>query len=179
MSADHPRPAGFTLIEITLALAISGLAILGSMLLLDQLDDSARRIAATAARDASDGNGNRLLERLLLDATRTPDSTHALRGDELSLELSTTCDAPAGWREPCRIALTIDQRNDTGTVSVTQPGHPPLHLRAFAGEVEFRYRSIVQSDSAWLRRWTSLSLYPPAIAIANDRDTTVLLVGSR
>ena len=179
MSADRPPRRGFTLIEVSLALAISGLAILGSMLLLDQLDDSNRRIGILASRAASDGNGGRLLERLLLDATAITDSSPALRGDERSVDLSTTCDAPAGWKEPCRISLTIDQRDDSSIVFVALPGESPMRLRAFFRAAEFRYRGIAPSDSAWLRRWTSLSLYPAAIAITNDRDTTVLLVGTR
>lgn len=179
MTADRPRRRGFTLIEVSLALAISGLAILGGMLLLDQLDDSARRIAILASRAASDGNGGRLLQRLLLDATAITDSSLALRGDEHSVQLSTTCDAPAGWKEPCRISLTIDQRNDSSTISAASPGQPPVRLRSLLGDVEFRYRDVTHSDSLWLRRWTSSSLYPPAIAVTNGRDTIVLLVGAR
>lgn len=180
MSVDRPRQRhGFTLTEVSLALAISGLAILGGMLLLDQLDDSARRIAALASRAALDGNGARLLERLVLDAAESADSAHALRGDEHSMELSTTCDAPAGWKEPCRISLAIDQRNDSSILSIALDGRPPMRARALLGPAEFRYRDIARSDSGWVRRWTSVSLYPPAIAITGARDTIVLLVGAR
>lgn len=179
MSVDRPRRQGFTLIEVSLALAISGLAILGSILLLDQLDDSARRIALLSTRSASDGNGVRLLERLLLDAASLTDSAHALRGDEHSVELSTTCVVPGGWKEACRINLTIDQRGDTSIVSGAVPGQPPSRLRAFPRNVEFRYRDVAHPDSAWVQRWTSSSLYPPAIAVTDGRDTTILLVGAR
>jgi prepilin-type N-terminal cleavage/methylation domain-containing protein len=62
------RRSGFTLIELLAALSISGLAMIGGILVLDQITDSTARIVRAGVIAAREGNGPRVLRQLLLDA---------------------------------------------------------------------------------------------------------------
>jgi len=173
-SADR---RGFTLLELTAALSVTGLVMLGGIALLDQLGDSATRITRDAARVARDGNGARLLRRLLVDASTSTDSTKRFRGDERSLELWTRCDAPAGWSEPCRVTLAIDERPDSSILMAELPGAPPLAVRRQAGPAEFRYYNpSTGTDTTWVRQWSSNAVRPVAIGLVVREDTVVLPV---
>ena len=172
----HDRK-GFTLLELVAALSVIGVAMLGGMVLLDQLGDSAGRIARDGALAAREGNGARVLRRVLLDASSSPDSTKRFRGDEHSLELWSMCDVPGGWSESCHVVLAIDERGDSSVVLAELSGGQSLALRRQAGMGEFRYYSPSASDSVWVHHWSSNVTLPVAVGLLARDDTIVFPVG--
>ncbi|HTE45995.1 MAG TPA: type II secretion system protein [Gemmatimonadaceae bacterium] len=167
---------GFTLIEVTTALAIAGLVLVGGIALIDQIGDGASRITEESRRAAREGNGERLMRRLLLDATTTTDSTKRFRGDEHSLELWTTCEHSAGWVEVCRVSLAIDERTDSSVVLGELSTGESFSLRRQAGAAEFRYFNPLGTDTSWVREWSSNVSLPTAVGLLAHGDTTVLPV---
>ena len=107
---------GVTLIEVIIALAISGLAMLGCIMLLDQLNDSQSRITRERAADATAGNGDRLFRRLLIDAHTTTDTAERFRGDEYNASYLSFCDVPSGWPEACLVRLSLDSLRDSSVI---------------------------------------------------------------
>lgn len=168
---------GFTLIEMIAAISIFGLAIGGAIALLDQLGDGTSRIGAESRRVAREGNGARLLARVLMDARTSVDSTKRFRGDENSLELWTLCDVPAGWAEGCRATLSIDQRGDSSALIAGLPTAGAFSVRRQKGAASFRYYN-PQGDTLWARQWSSNLALPIAIGVVAGTDTIVLPVGS-
>jgi hypothetical protein len=166
-----------TLLELVAALAIAGFAILGAILLLDQVDDSTRRITHDAAGDNRDGNGERMLRRLLADAQTTLDTTSRFRGDERSAEFKTLCDTPSGWAEPCHVQLAIDSLGDSSAVMAQFDNGEQYTLRRHAGRVEFRYFDMSVGDSVWRRRWGTSITLPGAIGVIVGFDTLVAPLG--
>lgn len=168
---------GFTLIEIIVALSLIGFAMIGGLALIDQIGDSAGRISQAATLAAREGNGQRLLRRLLLDATPSGDTTKRFRGDAHSMELSTTCEVPAGWTEPCRATLAIDEGKDTSVVLTELSTGESYALRRQPGAVEFRYFNPTPTDTFWVRQWSSNVTLPTAVGlIVGGRDTIVFPV---
>src|SRR4051812_49047399 len=100
------RP-GLTLLEIMVALSISSFAIVGGVVLLHQITDSNQRIVDYRISDAMNGNGARLLRRLLADAHSGTDTSERFHGYEYSASYLTLCDVPSGWPETCRATLMI------------------------------------------------------------------------
>jgi prepilin-type N-terminal cleavage/methylation domain-containing protein len=176
MSRGNPR--GFTLVELLAALTICGLALAGATALLDQLGDGSARIARESLRASREGNGARLLARLLMDASASTDSTQRFRGDGNSLELSTLCDAPGGWREPCRVTLSIDRRGDSSVVLAGLPGNAAPAVLRRAGTASFRYfRPMAGTDTMWVMQWSSNASLPVAMSVVARDDTIILPVG--
>jgi prepilin-type N-terminal cleavage/methylation domain-containing protein len=174
----HHERRGVTLLELLIALSISGFAILGGVMLVDQLTDSEGRIVADRLADANAGNGDRLLRRLLVDARSTADTAHRFRGDEHSANYLTLCDTPSGWPEQCRASLMIDSLVDsTAIVAETDRGEHFV-VRRVAGAATFRYLDLSARDSAWVRRWAVSIVLPGAIAVVVGADTTILPLGS-
>ena len=178
MSARRER-RGVTLIELLVALAIAGLAMLGGVLVLDAVRDSDRRIDAETRRDAVEMNGNRLLRRLLADARQTSDTANRFRGDERNASYLAMCDAPAGWSEPCRVLLSIASSGDSSfVVAQTSPG-AQFQVRRVAGQAVFRYLDPRSSpDSTWVHQWMMSITLPAALAMITPIDTTVFPLGS-
>jgi prepilin-type N-terminal cleavage/methylation domain-containing protein len=165
---------GFTLVELILALSLTGFAMLGGVMLLDQLGDSTNRITREGARVARDGNGERLLGRLLLDATVSTDTTNKFLGNEHSVVFSTTCEVPGGWTEPCRATLAIDTRDDSSAVLAELSTGESHSLRRQPGAAELRYFDpSTGRDTVWVRQWSSNVTLPGAVALVLRGDTAI------
>ena len=176
----HRERRGVTLLELLIALAISGLAMVGGILLLDQVTDSDRRIDTASRRAATVANGDRLLRRLLLDARQPRDTVDRFRGDERNASYPTLCDTPSGWPEPCRALLSISVSGESSAVlAQTAPG-ARFVVRRVRGPAEFRYLDPTPAaDSAWARQWMASVALPAAISLIAAGDTTVFPLGSR
>ena len=170
---------GTTLLELLVALAITGLAMIGGILLLDQVNDSDRRIDTESRRDARDSNGDRLFRRLLLDARQTSDTADRFRGDERNVSYLTLCDTPSGWPEECRVLLSIGARGDSSIIVAETSPFARFEVRRAAGSAVSRYLDPTRArDSAWLQRWTPSIALPAAVALVGVSDTTVFPLGS-
>ncbi|HTJ21346.1 MAG TPA: prepilin-type N-terminal cleavage/methylation domain-containing protein [Gemmatimonadaceae bacterium] len=170
---------GLTLLELVVALSISGLVMLGGVMLLDQVGDSDARIVRESLGDATAGNGDRLLRRLLVDAQSTTDTVHRFRGDERNASYLTRCDRPSGWSEPCRARLSVDSLGDSSAIVVETDRGERFEVRRVAGIGTLRYLSESSDpDSAWVRRWTTSIALPAAIAFIVSPDTTIWPLGS-
>ena len=169
---------GFTLVELLSALALSGLVMIGGLLLLDQLTDSTARIVRRGPMLASDANGLRVLRQLLLDARITADSLDRFRGDERSVELTSLCHRPGGWFESCRASLGTDWRPDSTVIIARFSTGENLELARSPGHAELRYLDLLSTDSSWMRRWALSITMPAALGIVVGRDTLVYSLGS-
>jgi prepilin-type N-terminal cleavage/methylation domain-containing protein len=170
--------SGFTLVELLAALSISGLAMLGGVMLVDQVTDGVARIVRRGRLTASEGNGPRVLRQLLLDARVTADTVDRFRGDERLTEFSTLCRHPGGWTEQCRVAIAIDRRNDTSVVMAAMPSGEKLEVMRRPAGAELRYFDATRGDSAWVQRWALSITMPVAIGVVTGNDTLIYPLGT-
>lgn len=169
---------GFALIELIAALAITGLLMLGGLALLDQVTDGRGRIARDAARITAEGNGQRLLRQLLLDARPPVDSADRFRGDERTMDVATLCQEPGGWLAWCHATLAVDSRGDSSVMVALLSSGEQLELARYAGLATLRYLDLSQPDSAWTLRWAASVTTPPAIGIVTNGDTLIYSIGA-
>src|SRR4051794_32365138 len=128
---------GFTLIEVMIALALSGMVLLGGSMLLVQTTDTRDRIAQQALEGDETYNGARLLRALVRNAQTTTDSTERFTGDARAASFVTECQTPGGWLERCRVQLLIDQRRDNAVVIGELRAGETIALLRFAGVWSF------------------------------------------
>lgn len=171
------KRSGVTLVELLVALAISGFAMLGGIMLLDQVNESSAHINDDGNTDAAAGNSDRLLRKVVADARVTADSNTRFRGDERGADFITLCDRSRGWSEPCRATLLIDSLPDSSAVLIDLGDGVDLSVRRMRGRAQFRYFDANSRDSAWVRGWEKRITLPTAIGLIRDNDTTVFPVG--
>jgi prepilin-type N-terminal cleavage/methylation domain-containing protein len=173
------RRRGFTLLELILALSLGGAAMLGGLLLLDQLNDGTGRIVAQTAATDREANGARLLRRIIFETHTNPDTTRRFTGDERSVSLLSWCDVPGGWSEPCDVTLSLDAREDSSAVVADLSIGGSFVLRRDSSRRAWRYLDATPRDTAWSTHWSSGTTLPAALALVSARDTIVFPVQVR
>lgn len=169
----------FTLLELVLSLALTGLLALVARTLLDALGHVAVRADVQATRTASATNAAEAL-RVVLAQVRLPDSARqAFSGSADLAEFRSWCDSPSGRPERCTVRL------DLGT---SQPAALRIRMRLRAGRTDILltdlgaptvllYQERGHTQAVWTRSWTRGSTLPSALGVLVGVDTLVFPVG--
>ena len=181
MRSRSPRssPGGFTLLEVVVALALSGLVLLGARLMLEQVGDGAERVSAAAAGADRDANAERTLRDLVSRIEVSSRAGRKVTGNAQGVSFSTWCDVPAGWQERCDATLGLVRAGPTNVLALAAPqvGVQPVRRGFAKGTV--LYLTDAAGGGAWVRSWSSALAAPLAIAVAMDGDTLILRIGER
>ena len=169
------RAAGFTLIEITVALVVGGMALTAAAALLQGLGGRAEAIRAAAAHVDGDANAERLLRSVWANLRLSGDSTGSIRGDSATVSFQTWCQTSEGWMRPCRGHLAVE--HDGGGYLIRfymdAPQCRPLTLWRGLPSAGLRYLTDPAHGGTWQRRWADLVI-PPAVAVIAGSDTLIL-----
>jgi prepilin-type N-terminal cleavage/methylation domain-containing protein len=175
------RPSGgFTLIELVVAITLSGVVLLGARALWESLAISVDRLRTQATADARDANGERLLRSLVGRLEIGTDQSHEFAGDEQHVRFTTWCDMPAGWQERCDAAIGIepDSAAELRLVARLSTGEVITLQRGFSAGV-LRYLNDPAGGGVWFRIWGHGITAPLAIGVITDGDTTIVRIGER
>jgi prepilin-type N-terminal cleavage/methylation domain-containing protein len=186
----HP---GFTLVEVMVALALSGLVLLGARRLLEELADSAGRLTTSAAALDREANAERLLRTLVANMEVGSEQAGPFSGAERETRFTTWCDVPAGWRERCevRLAVTDATAGRRAALTATLPSGEVVTLADGFHAGSFRYLNDLRGDGGgeWFISWGAGITAPLALGILLERragphgvarvDTLILRIGER
>jgi prepilin-type N-terminal cleavage/methylation domain-containing protein len=169
---------GFTLVELVVALALTGLAALLAARTWTAVAEGSE--AARAAREALDRRSN--AHRWLARAIRSLDVDPArggFAGEPARLRFGTWLERPEGWLEPGRVEILAD---DGMLLAISSAD--TIVLAGGVIEVAFDYLLEPGADTRWARRWVSPLSAPLAIRLrvaygAPPADTLLFLVGER
>lgn len=177
----YPR-AGFTLLEITVALILGGMTVLGAASLFLGMVGKDAAIRALAERADHDANGEGLLRALFANLEITRDTTPALTGDSLGVSFLAWCPTGAERLGHCGVRLYLESHGPNTLLQVqlravgrdSADGDRPIELRrgAIGG---LRYLIDPGGGGRWARTWTG-RVPPVAVAVIIDRDTLLLPV---
>lgn len=170
---------GFTLIEVMVALAISGIVLLGARALLTQLADHTDRIVQAASEADREANADRLLRALVGRIDASTGEARTFSGDERAARFTTWCDVPAGWQEQCGVRLEIIPIENSQALTVHFSGGEAIVLRKGFRLGALRYLSNPGGGGIWLRSWKSTIATPLALGIFLDSDTMIVRIGER
>jgi prepilin-type N-terminal cleavage/methylation domain-containing protein len=181
-SAPIAGRAGFTLVELLVALVVGGVAILGARAVLAALGDQAERVSEAAASSDRTANGERTLRALVgnLEIGTTPDVSFG--GDERQVQFTTSCPTASGWQERCAVrlvALSPDSLTGKAIVAGILPTGEILPLLTGVTGPRFRYLRDAGNGGTWFRTWGNGITAPIAVGIVTERDTLILRIGER
>lgn len=173
------RQRGFTLIEVVVALVVSGVVLLAARALLTGVADGADRLARASRAADQDANGERLLRTLFARLDVATDSARTFTGDERRARFTTWCDVPAGWTERCEAAVVFDSLGGRpALVAVLSTGEVVALRQGFAAG-ELRYLADAAGGGRWFRDWGRALTAPVAVGLVIDGDTVIVRIGER
>jgi hypothetical protein len=164
--------------EVTAALAISGLLLFGLWTLLRQLADARDRIVAEANAQDTAANGARLLRALVANTEASTDTSERFIGGPTGAAFLTWCATPGGWLEHCRVQLNLVPFGDSSALTAVVAAQRAYVVWRGVGTASLLYAAFT-SDSVWTGSWGQSVTIPAALAIATRADTIVLGTGAR
>ncbi len=169
---------GFTLVEILIALAITGLVALMARKLVQVTLDSVRALAASRERADQDANARVWLRSTLL-SLEVGDSAGSFAGNPARMELSAWVQQPGGWLERRRI--TVEAR-DRSLIAIGAT-EEPLRLVDSVDAVAFDYLLEPGANTGWVQQWLSPVSAPLGVRVRiahpESTDTLLLLIKER
>ncbi len=173
--------AGFTLIELVVALLIIGVVVLLTHQLFAVVVEGTRAIEESRTALDRAANARRWMEGawLSLDVGGEAGGFEGHRGHA---EFSTWSMVPGGWFERRRVRLEVSD-----TQLVAQSGGQPLILSGPVEEVAFDYLLTPGETSQWVGEWVSPTSAPLAVRLRVRKaacsrectDTLLFLIGPR
>jgi prepilin-type N-terminal cleavage/methylation domain-containing protein len=174
--------AGFTLIEVLVALILAGLGVSIAGGVFGATSDGIERVNAAGERWTRTANARSWLAEALMSAETDASSGMAFVGSASEMHFSGWQWTGEGWVEPASIDVFVDAK---GLAATTSRG---LVLRLIAADGgSFQYLPRLGAETSWEVSWQSDAALPAAVRIitflghANPpehADTLVLLVGA-
>jgi prepilin-type N-terminal cleavage/methylation domain-containing protein len=168
------RRGGFSLIEVTVALVVGGMALSAAAALLSGLGDREHGIRAAAARVDRDANAERLLRGLWGNLRLSVDS--AVRGDAAVMEFQSWCETVEGWLRPCHARLAVEREGDGFQFRLALTSgdtHTMTLWRTDRAPAGIRYLRNVTGGGTWVSRWSD-NVVPSAVEVIVGPDTLLL-----
>jgi len=151
-------PPGFTLIELMVALTISGLVVLTAAQIFRAVGDGGRELHVARAALDREMNARRLLAAtfLSLEVGQIPGASFEGHPDRMTF--TTWQLVPGGWLEPRRASLAVD-----GSRLLLSLGSSPIALSDSVTELGLDYLLEPGLNATWVREWISPVSAPIAV----------------
>jgi prepilin-type N-terminal cleavage/methylation domain-containing protein len=173
------RRAGFTLIEVLVALLLSGAVLLGARAVLEGLADQSVRIERKASEVDDVANAEMILRSAVSQLEIARDEPESFVGGEREARFATWCAVPAGWQERCHAALGITPDGAALSLTLRTQQSSGVMVRRPGRFVTLRYLVSAANGGEWVRRWGRGVTAPLAIGVITARDTLILRIGQR
>lgn len=180
-AACRRGPAGFTLVEVMVAIVVVGVVLAGARTMLGQIADDGDRIAAAAAEADREGNAELLLRAAAGRLEVSPGAGRLLHfeGEPQGARFHTWCEVPAGWLERCVASLGFVELEDGQALALRLSTGELVPLRRGFESGEILYLREAGNGGGWIRRWGSSITAPVALGLVVDGDTAIIRIGER
>jgi len=156
--------AGFTLIEVIVALAIGALVVLLAERLFAAVGDASRELSAARTALDREANARRWLAASFLSLEAAPDAG-GFAGYRDRLTFTSWQEAPEGWF--ARRRVTVGRVGDH-VIAAVEPGDS-IRLADSVTSLGLDYLLEPGSDAHWVREWISAVSAPLAIRMRIGR----------
>jgi prepilin-type N-terminal cleavage/methylation domain-containing protein len=179
-TASRPRRrAGFTLIEVMVALTVAGLVVLMAQRIFGATADGVAAVRESRARLDREANAHRWLASAFLSLEVGLEGSAPFEGSPRGMTFTSRLAAEHGWAERSKVSLGIE---DARFIALTGNGSR-LVLSSGAAEVAFDYLLEPGADARWVGTWSSPASAPLAVRVRVSRagtvDTALFLIRGR
>lgn len=177
--------AGFTLLEITVALVIGGTVVLAATGLFLGLAGREEAIRESSARIDRESNAEQLLRTLFNNVEVSTDSATSIIGDSAGVTFRAWCRTGSSELNRCGVRLSIERHGPVALLALqltpvlrdsAGPGVPIELRRGSTGA--FRYLVDPGTGGQWTTSW-SRRQPPMAMSVIIDLDTLLLPVSGK
>jgi prepilin-type N-terminal cleavage/methylation domain-containing protein len=187
VSARDSRPArprriaGFTLVEVMVAIVVMGVVLVGARTMLGQIADDADRIGAAAREGDRDANAEALLRAVAgrLDVSPAPGSGLRFEGQPEGARFHSWCEVPDGWLERCQASLGFIQLEGAPVLALGLSTGELVPLRRGFRAGEILYLRGAANGGDWVKSWGASITAPLAFGLVVDGDTAIIRIGER
>lgn len=170
--------AGFTLVEVLVALSIGAVVLVSARALLDGLA-SHTRTTVRAMHDADiEGNGERLARQVAGNLILATDPAPSFIGTEKEAMFDAWCPAPRGGLERCQIRLAVASSVKEPGVELSLSTGTKVEL-LHGANARLRYLSDAAEGGHWEEVWRQPQTPPLAVALSAGGRSLVLRIGER
>ena len=176
--------SGFTLLELTIAIAIGAVIVLATRELVEQLEVTSRVLQRRARSELRRETADELLRSVVgqiearTDTVGGPDISFF--GTATRAEFTTWCQVPGGWEERCRVELrVVASPMGVALLQLSGPVMGTLAIDSLAHGASLAYLLDAGHGGRWVSRWGVAPYAPPAIGMVSDSDTLILPVEPR
>jgi prepilin-type N-terminal cleavage/methylation domain-containing protein len=171
---------GFTLMEVTIALAISGVLLLTLRGLAEVLGMHGARTTHAANAQQDEANAERTLRLLVARMEMTTGDVPFVGSDD-EARFSSWCEVPRGWLESCVVRLRVRPKPASSRGVEVEASLSTGERLVFAASTtgHLRYLLSARDGGMWIPAWRSSVTLPGAIGVILERDTLVLRVSDR
>lgn len=171
--------AGFTLLELVIALLIGAIMMLIARSFVEELSLVGPRIVRERARTDRVMNADEWLRELVRQAdTDSSEATESFYADADSAEFTSWCQSPRGWNEHCTVVIRVQREGAMFKLAVDAGGQRESLIGPDSVALSLRYLAPSDTGLSLLSHWDG-SLLPPAAIALIGKDTTFLRVGRR
>ncbi|WP_420127342.1 type II secretion system protein [Longimicrobium sp.] len=176
-----PRRAGFTLVEVMVAIVVMGVVLVGARTMLGQMADDADRIGAAAREADRDANAEALLRAVAgrLDVSSVPGSVIRFTGERQGARFHSWCEVPDGWLERCDATLGLIELDGEPVLALQLSTGETVPLRRGFASGEILYLRSAEAGGQWVTSWGASITAPLAFGIVADGDTSIIRIGER
>lgn len=173
--------AGFTLVEVMVAVVVIGVVLVGARTMLGQLADDADRITGAAADADRDANADALLRAIAgrLEVSPVPEREVRFEGQPDGARFHSWCQVPDGWLERCEVSLGFVRLDDGSALVLRLSTGEMVPLRRGVGRGEILYLRDAAQGGAWMKSWGASITAPVALGVVVDGDTSIIRIGER
>ena len=171
--------AGFTIIELVVALTAGALLLVALYGLLAAVIDGGSRLVADRRDAEQTRQGDRWLRSAIASTSVGRPGDAEYEGGPESASFTTMLPTAYGWHEPR--AVTLGVRGDSLLLAVT--GTEPIVLRHGVRALALDYLLEPGANAKWVRQWSSPVSAPLAVRVRiemeTEVDTALYLIGPR
>lgn len=180
-TAAGPSRAGFTLVEVMVAVVVMGVVLVGARAMLGQVADGADRISAAAEAADREANAEGLLRVIAgrLELPAHPGREAGFEGTPRGVRFQSWCEVPDGWLERCRASLGFIELEDGPALVLRLSTGELVPLRRGFGSGELLYLREAGNGGTWMKTWGASIAAPLALGIVIDGDTAIVRIGER